>query len=165
MPSLSTVILIALGIYTACRFIIFPCLAWACSDVTLASIRLTSTHGIEWRPTDHALPLLRIEKAEWRWGGKKEAEVGWFVIGIKGVSVRVDQIHNWRKGKGRQDEKSLEEDGDKDKEGANKVSSISLSVRITFPASCVLLRGNLRVQSEYGLRGYLERLAGVRAGV
>lgn len=142
MPSLSTVMLIALGIYTACRFIIFPFLAWACSDVTLASIKLTSTHGIEWRPTDHALPLLRIEKAEWRWGGKKEAEVGWFVIGIKGVSLRVDQIRDWRDGKGRRSQRHSEEQRNEDQENTKKVSSISYvgqALLLSPPMSCFRL--------------------------
>ena len=57
-----------------------------------SSISPRSARGIEWRPkSQHAavVPTVRIERVGWGWGGRTADDVGWVVIRIEGVAVRV----------------------------------------------------------------------------
>lgn len=67
----------------------FALIARALGDISATRLSPFSARGVEWRDSEHAvLPTLRVEKADWCWGGMKSEEMGLIVLTIEGVSFR-----------------------------------------------------------------------------
>ena len=101
MSYLPTIIIGLLVLSLLCRFYIFPLLFAQLSNFRLNSFSLLSFRGLEYRLEDEAssvIPLLRIERAAWAWGGvKQEGVKGLIVLRLEGLSFRVRKMEKKEK--------------------------------------------------------------------
>lgn len=74
----------------ALRFWILPLLLGTLTKFRVNALSPFSCTGIEWRPSPNdVVPIFRLERARWQWGGCKSDSTGWLILRIDGVSFRV----------------------------------------------------------------------------
>lgn len=95
LPSFTAVSLTLLALILSSlvvRLHILPLLLRTFTQVRVSSFSLLSVRGLEWR-TKHGkediIPVLRVERARWTWGGIKGDVTGLFVLRIEGISWRI----------------------------------------------------------------------------
>jgi hypothetical protein len=93
MSFLSSAIYSILTTFTfllALRYVILPFLFSHLTQFRVNAISIFNVAGFEWRPhADDVVPVLRVEKASWAWGGCDGRSTGWIVLRVDGLSLRV----------------------------------------------------------------------------